>query len=180
MNNIIFNEPFLSYISIIDSKIESIDPLLICIDAMSSSSQENSPNSTTGSGRHFSLSRDKFDINIPSPQVSLVTNSDLISPNSLKSPNGRRIAAFSRDCILGSAQRAQNLSQSSPDREPITNGIQKRQNQSRHVNGTQNQNGNSDDGINPLKRRSTDEGIDYPRRRATIAVRIPALHNDDN
>lgn len=37
------------------------------------------------------------------------------------------------------------------------------------INGLQNKQ-NSDDGINPLKRRSTDAGIDYPRRRATIAV----------
>ena len=44
------------------------------------------------------------------------------------------------------------------------------------TNGLQNrQNGNSDDGINPLKRRSTDAGIDYPRRRATIAVRKSVL-----
>lgn len=28
----------------------------------------------------------------------------------------------------------------------------------------------SDEGSNPLKRRNTDAGVDYPRRRATIAV----------
>ena len=28
-----------------------------------------------------------------------------------------------------------------------------------------------DDSSNPLKRRATDNGVDYPRRRATIAVR---------
>jgi len=38
------------------------------------------------------------------------------------------------------------------------------------TNGLQNR-PTSDDGINPLKRRSTDAGVDYPRRRATIAVR---------
>jgi hypothetical protein len=65
--------------------------------------------------------------------------------------------SFSREGILGSAQKARGLSQSSGDRESMTNGLQ---------NGRQ----NSDDGINPLKRRSTDAGIDYPRRRATIAV----------
>ncbi|KAI9645342.1 hypothetical protein NHQ30_006078 [Ciborinia camelliae] len=137
---------------------------------MSTSSQENSPNSTTGSGRHFSMSRDKFDITIPSPQLSLVTNGDLISPTSLKSPNGRRVASFSREGILGSAQKARNLSQSSADRESITNGLQNRQSQNQDQN--RNGNGNSDDGINPLKRRNTDAGIDYPRRRATIACEI--------
>lgn len=137
------------------------------IGAMSTSSQENSPHSTTGSGRHFSMSRDKFDINIPSPQLSLSINGDLTSPTSLKSPNGRRGTTFSREGILGSAQKARNLSQSSADRVSVTNGLQNRQNQ--------NQNGTSDDGVNPLKRRSTDAGIDYPRRRATIAVSTLAL-----
>ncbi|PQE17919.1 hypothetical protein CJF32_00008406 [Rutstroemia sp. NJR-2017a WRK4] len=134
------------------------------IDAMSSSSQENSPNSTTGSGRHFSMSRDKFDIGIPSPRLSIVTNGDLMSPNSLKSPTGRRMSTFSREGILGSAQKARNLSQSSADRESVPNGLQSRQNQ--------NQNQNNEETGNPLKRRSTDAGIDYPRRRATIACEI--------
>ncbi|KAJ8058562.1 hypothetical protein OCU04_012740 [Sclerotinia nivalis] len=143
------------------------------VGAMSVSSQD-SPNSTTGSGRHFSISRDKFDINIPSPQISLISNGDLISPTSLKSPSTRRIATFSREGILGSAQKARNLSQSSADRESIINGLQSRQsqNQNHNQNGNHHQNGHSDDGINPLKRRSTDAGIDYPRRRATIACEI--------
>jgi hypothetical protein len=131
---------------------------------MSSSSPEGSPTSASGGRRQqFSISRDKFQIDIPENHLTLITNGDgqlngnLTSPNSLKSPNGRRVAGFSREGILGSAQKARNLSQSSGDRESMTNGIQNRQ--------------NSDDGINPLKRRSTDAGIDYPRRRATIAVR---------
>lgn len=33
-----------------------------------------------------------------------------------------------------------------------------------------NQTAVSDEGSNPLKRRNTDAGVDYPRRRATIAV----------
>jgi hypothetical protein len=113
------------------------------------------------------MSRDKFAVDIPTPRLQLLTNGNghvngnvngngnrLNSP--LKSPNARRVASFSREGILGSAQKARNLSQSSGDRESMTNGIQNKQ--------------NSDDGINPLKRRSTDAGIDYPRRRATIAV----------
>ena len=31
--------------------------------------------------------------------------------------------------------------------------------------------GRAEDALNPLKRRNLDTGIDYPRRRATIAVR---------
>ncbi|KAK0111580.1 hypothetical protein ONS95_001929 [Cadophora gregata] len=132
---------------------------------MSSSSPDASPTSATGGGRTFSISRDKFNIDIPSPRLQLITNGNgvngngaLHSPNPLKSPNSRRVQNFSREGILGSAQKARNLSQSSGDRESMTNGVQHRQ--------------NSDDGINPLKRRSTDAGIDYPRRRATIACEI--------
>lgn len=132
---------------------------------MSSSSPEASPTSTAGGGRqNFSMSRDKFQIEVPENHLTLVTNGNgqingtLTSPTPLKSPNARRVASFSREGILGSAQKARNLSQSSGDRESMTNGIQNRQ--------------NSDDGINPLKRRSTDAGIDYPRRRATIAVGV--------
>lgn len=124
---------------------------------MSNSSPEASPNSTSGR-EQFSFSRHKFTIDIPSPHLIAVTNGsgNLNSPNTLKSPNAHRVADFSREGILGSAQKARNLSQSSADRESMTSGNQNVQ--------------NSDDGINPLKRRSTDAGIDYPRRRATIAV----------
>lgn len=88
-------------------------------------------------------------------------NGPLTSPHPLKSPSSRRggVAGFSREGILGSAQKARNLSQSSAERDSVTNGLHNKQN----ANG-------SDDGINPLKRRNTDAGIDYPRRRATIAV----------
>jgi hypothetical protein len=135
---------------------------------MSSSSPEGSPSS--GTGQQYSRSRDKFMIDIPQSNLTLTTNGNinggngtLNSPNPLKSPNARRVASFSREGILGSAQKARNLSQSSGDRESMTNGAQ---NQNRQ---------NSDDGINPLKRRSTDATIDYPRRRATIAVSISQL-----
>lgn len=108
------------------------------------------------------MSRDKFSIDLPSPHLTLVTNGNgvLRSP-SLKTPNRRRATSFSRDGILCSAQKARNLSQSSGDRESMANDVHRK-------NG-------SDDGINPLKRRSTDAGIDYPRRRATIAVSSIAL-----
>lgn len=136
---------------------------------MSSSSPEASPTSATGAGRTFSMSRDTFHIDLPESHLKVTTNSKgqvngtLNSTSPLKSPNARRVAAFSREGILDSAQKARNLSQSSVDRESLTNGLQNRQ--------------NSDDGINPLKRRSTDTGIDYPRRRATIAVGTSILGN---
>lgn len=129
---------------------------------MSSSSPEASPTSATGAGRTFCMSRDTFHIDIPESHIKVTTNGNghvngtLNSASPLKSPSARRAAAFSREGILDSAQKARNLSQSSGDRESVTNGLQNRQ--------------NSDDGINPLKRRSTDAAMDYPRRRATIAV----------
>lgn len=97
-------------------------------------------------------SRDGFSIEIPSPQLNPTNGNVLKSPTSLKSG---RAPSFSREGILGSAQKARNLSQSS-DNRPDTNGNQ-----------------HSDDGsINPLKRRNTGaDSVDYPRRRATIAVR---------
>lgn len=111
------------------------------------------------------MSRDQFNMDVPSPRLQILTsghgngNGNLHSPSSMQSPNARRLAnKFSREGILGSAQKARNLSQSSGDRESMTNGVQNQIQQA------------SDDGINPLKRRSTDAGLDYPRRRATIAV----------
>lgn len=116
----------------------------------------------------FQLSRDQFSIEMPSPRLSANNgNGALKTPNSLASPSDRRAQSFSRDGILGSAQKTRGLSQSSQDRN------------THHF--VCNQNGNSngsnsgakdsgDDGINPLKRKSTDGGNDYPRRRATIAV----------
>ena len=128
---------------------------------MSDSSPERSPTSESA-GRQYSMSsRDTFSIELPSPHLSLANGNGgpMKSPNhSLKSPNDRRAMSFSHEGILGSAQRARNLSQSSGDRESATAGLQNKK--------------DSDDGINPLKRRSTDAGSDYPRRRATIAVRI--------
>lgn len=103
----------------------------------------------------FNLPPDNFSIELPSPLYSNAANEPLASP-SLKSPSGRRAQTFGKDGVLGSARKARNLSQSSADRDSIA-GL---------PNGQ-----NSDDGHNPLKRRSTDAGMDYPRRRATIAVR---------
>jgi hypothetical protein len=125
---------------------------------MSPSSNGDSPHSLGGvsnSGRPFPLpSRENFTIEVPSPQLHSIANgSNLKSPSSAKTAR----TSFSREGILGSAQKARNLSQSSEQRpDQVMNGMQK---------GT-----SSDEAINPLKRRNTDATVDYPRRRATIAV----------
>ncbi|OTB06488.1 hypothetical protein M426DRAFT_72253 [Hypoxylon sp. CI-4A] len=127
---------------------------------MSPSSTGDSPLSAgavSNSGRGFPLSaREGFSIEVPSPQLNAVTNgSTLKSPTSVKA---QRTASFSREGILGSAQKARNLSQTTEIRtEQITNGMSK---------------ASSDEGGNPLKRRNTDATVDYPRRRATIACEV--------
>lgn len=124
---------------------------------MSPSSTGDSPLSAgaaSNSGRPFPLpSRETFSIDTSGSHLGATTNG-----NSLKSPTASKIqrTSFSKDGILGAAQKARNLSQSSESRsEQLTNGLQKAP---------------SDDGINPLKRRNTEATVDYPRRRATIAV----------
>lgn len=121
---------------------------------MYNSSREASPISASTMA-HFNTTPEKFAIELPSPLHSNSANDPLASPP-LKSPSGRRAQTFGRDGVLGSARKARNLSQSSADRDSVA-GL---------PNGQ-----NSDDGHNPLKRRSVDAGMDYPRRRATIAVR---------
>ncbi|RYP72214.1 hypothetical protein DL771_004344 [Monosporascus sp. 5C6A] len=126
---------------------------------MSPSSTGDSPLSAgtaSNSGRPFPLpSRDSFTIDAPTPQLNTASNG---SP--LKSPSAAKIqrTSFSKDGILGAAQKARNLSQSSDTRsEQAANLLQKIP---------------SDDGVNPLKRRNTEATVDYPRRRATIACEV--------
>lgn len=109
-------------------------------------------------GRGFPLpSRDTFNIDIPTSQLNTSN-----PPSALKSPatvKSQRTPSFSRDSILGSALKAgasQRADFSGDGRLGDPNGLQKV---------------SSDEGSNPLKRRNTDAGVDYPRRRATIAVR---------
>ena len=119
---------------------------------MSPSSTGDSPPLPSGTnGRQFPLSaRENFTIEMPSSLAPMPNgNSILKSPSDLKA---QRTSSFSRDGILGAAQKARHLSQSS---EALSNGALK---------------DHSDDNSNPLKRRNTDAGVDYPRRRATIAV----------
>ncbi|KAK8105736.1 hypothetical protein PG999_009095 [Apiospora kogelbergensis] len=129
---------------------------------LSPSSAGDSPHSIGGASstsRPYPLpTRDSFSIEVPSPQLNPINGSALKSPTSAKI---QKTTGFSREGILGSAQKARNLSQSSEARpEPYTtvNGMSK---------------GSSDEGtINPLKRRNTDATVDYPRRRATIACEV--------
>lgn len=96
--------------------------------------------------------RDNFTIEMPHATLTAIPNGSsatLKSPSDLKS---HRTASFSREGMLGNAQKARHPSQSIGDGLP--NGIKDQ----------------SDEGSNPLKRRNTDVGVDYPRRRATIAV----------
>lgn len=132
---------------------------------MSPSSTGDSPHSATtattvtaaSSVRPFQVpSKDNFSIDIPASALT-TTNGNGSSRPALKSPSiakTKRQASFSREGILGSAQLASNMSQSSENR----------------LESIAMQNEGSDDGVNPLKRRNTDAGLDYPRRRATIAV----------
>ncbi|KAK6210480.1 hypothetical protein LQW54_006227 [Pestalotiopsis sp. IQ-011] len=118
---------------------------------MSPSSTGDSPLSmggTSSSGRAFPLpNRDIFTVEIPPLSVGANANgSSLKSPNSAKAA---RTTNFSRDGILGSAQKARNMSQSSEARpEQMTIELQKV---------------SSDENMNPLKRRNTDATVDYPQ-----------------
>ncbi|KAL2023394.1 hypothetical protein VTK56DRAFT_2751 [Thermocarpiscus australiensis] len=108
--------------------------------------------------RQFPLPNRDFSVEIPSPQLGATTTNGantLKSPTSLKSA---RTPSFSREGILGAAQKARNLSQPSENRpDNVTNGLPKVP---------------SEESVNPLKRRNTDAGVDYPRRRATIACEV--------
>ncbi|KEY74187.1 hypothetical protein S7711_00347 [Stachybotrys chartarum IBT 7711] len=125
---------------------------------MSPSSTGDSPLSATGtSTRQFPVpSRDSFSIDVTSSTLTTIPNgaAGIRSPTHLKS---QRTPSFSRDAIMGSAPKPRHLSQSS---DSIQNG-----NPSTTKAG-------SDEDSNPLKRRNTDVGVDYPRRRATIACEV--------
>lgn len=98
-------------------------------------------------------SRDSFTIEMPNATLTAIPNGSnvgLKSPGDLKT---QRAPSITRESILGAAQKARSAAQVS---ESIANGMAQP---------------SSDEGTNPLKRRNTDVGIDYPRRRATIAVR---------
>jgi hypothetical protein len=110
------------------------------------------------SARQYGVpSRDNFSVDITSATLAALPNgvsSGIRSPTNIKS---QRTPSFSREGVMGGAsQKPRHLSQSSDNLN--TNGVPP--------------NPPSDEGSNPLKRRNTDVGVDYPRRRATIAVCI--------
>ncbi|CAK7228117.1 hypothetical protein SBRCBS47491_006795 [Sporothrix bragantina] len=133
-----------------------------------------------------------FILDIPSPGSSGGGGSGggLISPTAgVKSERKR---SFSRDSILGSAQKARNMStQSSGSDMTLGAGAGGSSNTNAKNASGNNASGLSsvdvklnggvlandpsgDDSINPLKRRNTETGgaVDYPRRRATIACEV--------
>ncbi|RGP77568.1 hypothetical protein FLONG3_4353 [Fusarium longipes] len=125
---------------------------------MSPSSTGDSVHSISiNSARPFTVpARDSFSLELPiSSLATMSADTSLKSPVSYKN---QRTPSFSRDAILGTSQKARHLSQSSDNRpDNISNGAQKV---------------SSDEGSNPLKRRNTETGVDYPRRRATIACEV--------
>ncbi|KAL2267688.1 hypothetical protein VTJ83DRAFT_4965 [Remersonia thermophila] len=158
-----------------------VAPPSISTSSMSPSSTGESPHSATAAMTtpaaaasvvrppYPPLPNRDFTVEIPSPQMPQGPNgaNTLKSPTTLKTPVAATAAAaaanrtpsFSREGILGSAQKARNLSQTSDNRpEAIANGIPK--------------SAPSEESINPLKRRNTDATVDYPRRRATIACEV--------
>ncbi|KAI5463398.1 hypothetical protein BGZ63DRAFT_413012 [Mariannaea sp. PMI_226] len=129
---------------------------------MSPSSTGESPLSVLGSSsiRHFPLpSRDSFSIDLPTTSLSALTNEPIPGMKSPASLRDNRTVSFTRDNMLAASTKVRQASQSSSENRPET-----------MVNG--NQKVSSDDGSNPLKRRNTDAGVDYPRRRATIACEV--------
>lgn len=99
-------------------------------------------------------SRKSFDVEIPSASLATLPNG--IASIQSTSQKASRSRNLTRDSIRGSAE-VNRASSNPPDHrlDDMSNGGQK---------------GPSEEASNPLKRRNVDSGVDYPRRRATIAV----------
>lgn len=114
--------------------------------------------------------RDSFCLNLSSlPDASsFMLKSALRSPHLLESPNG---LYFGSGGLSNSyRKRPRNMSQSSgTDREMSTNGTPPATNQAGAPSSTIS-NGTSSEPRPPNKKRPSTDTIDYPRRRATIAV----------
>jgi hypothetical protein len=176
---------------------QPVAPPSIASNSMSPSSTSDSPHSATATMTtpaaaanvvrpYPPLPNRDFTVEIP-PQMPPGPNgaNTLKSPTSLKSAatanaavaNAAAAAAaaaatrppsFSREGILGAAQKTRNLSQPADNRpEAIANGIPK---PATTTTTTTTTTPTTEESINPLKRRNTDATVDYPRRRATIAV----------
>ncbi|KAI6785298.1 Quinic acid utilization activator-like protein [Emericellopsis cladophorae] len=135
---------------------------------MSPSSTGDSPPSGMGNAsmRHFpAQSRETFTIEMPNATLTAVPNGShpMRSPNDFKVQRTPSIStpsiqppSIGREGILGSTSKGRNGSQAN---ENQSNGLAKLM---------------QDEASNPLKRRNTatDVGVDYPRRRATIACEV--------
>ncbi|KAM0297789.1 hypothetical protein HYE67_003274 [Fusarium culmorum] len=119
-----------------------------------SSTGESAHSISINSARPFTVpARDSFALDLPmSSLATMSTDASLKSPISYKN---QRTPSFS----MVTSQKSRHLSQSSDNNRPdnMSNGGQKV---------------SSDEGSNPLKRRNTETGVDYPRRRATIACEV--------
>ncbi|KAJ4138301.1 hypothetical protein NW768_002123 [Fusarium equiseti] len=126
-----------------------------------SSTGESVHSISINSARPFTVpARDTFSLELPISSMSSLAA--MSADTSLKSPvsyKNQRTPSFSREAMLSTSQKARHLSQSSDNTRPdnMSNGAQKV---------------SSDEGSNPLKRRNTETGVDYPRRRATIACEV--------
>ncbi|RBR13668.1 uncharacterized protein FIESC28_08086 [Fusarium coffeatum] len=126
-----------------------------------SSTGESVHSISINSARPFTVpARDHFSLELPISSMSSLATMSV--DTSLKSPvsyKNQRTPSFSREAMLSTSQKARHLSQSSDNTRPdnMSNGAQKV---------------SSDEGSNPLKRRNTETGVDYPRRRATIACEV--------
>lgn len=115
--------------------------------------------------------RDSFCLNLSTlPDTSsFMLKSALRSPHLLESPNG---LFFGGGGLNSYRKRPRNMSQSSgTDREMSTNGTPPAMSQAGSTAlTTTNSNGTSSEPRPPNKKRPSTDTIDYPRRRATIAV----------
>jgi hypothetical protein len=115
--------------------------------------------------------RDSFCLNLSAlPDASsFMLKSALRSPHLLESPNG---LFFGSGGLNSYRKRPRNMSQSSgTDREMSTNGTPPATSQAGSTARTSSiSNGTSSEQRPPNKKRPSTDAIDYPRRRATIAV----------
>jgi hypothetical protein len=125
---------------------------------MSMSSGNGSPRSDIFHNYHYNM-HDNFSIDLPSPSLTASSQGTMKTPSML-SPPEKRSLTFARDGILG-AQKVRKLSRTSSDRDVM---------QYRKAPSNNKKSSDSDDGFSSLKRKTPESGIDYPRRRATIAV----------
>jgi len=125
--------------------------------------------------RQYQIPNRDFTVEIPAPGIAAAAAN---GATSLKSPtsslkSAARTPSFTREGILGSAQKTRNMSQAATA-TPATATTATATTDTRPDSSS---NGivakpPSEESVNPLKRRNPDTGVDYPRRRATIACEV--------